>query len=121
MSPLVEDTIVNGRIAKAGQIDSYKLAVEPGQKWVFEVAAASLGTSQLDAILTLYDAGGKKLATGDDGDGLDPVLPFTVPSDVKELTIAVEDLLSLGDFLFEDVDPFPARLLHCHACPPTKT
>ena len=100
VSPLVEATIANGRIAKPGQIDRYKLAVEPGQKWVFEVAAASIGTSQLDAILTLYDADGKKLASGDDGDGLDPVLPFTVPSGVKELTIAVEDLLGRGGDMF---------------------
>ncbi len=99
-SPLMEDTIVNGRISKPGEIDRYKLAVEPGQKWVFEVAAASLGTSQLDAILTLYDAAGKKLVAGDDGNGLDPVLPFTVPSDVKELTVAVEDLLGRGGTMF---------------------
>jgi hypothetical protein len=97
---LTEDTIVNGRISKPGEIDRYKLAVEPGQKWVFEVAAASLGTSQLDAILTLYDPAGKKLASGDDGNGLDPVLPFTVPSGVKELTVAVEDLLGRGGNMF---------------------
>jgi hypothetical protein len=97
---LTEDTIVNGRISKAGEIDRYKLAVEPGQKWVFEVAAASLGTSQLDAILTLYDAAGKKLVAGDDGNGLDPVLPFTIPGGVKELTIAVEDLLGRGGNMF---------------------
>ena len=34
-SPLTEDTIVNGRISKPGEIDRYKLAVEPGQKWHF--------------------------------------------------------------------------------------
>ena len=99
-SPLTEDTIVNGRISKPGEIDRYKLAVEPGQKWVFEVAAASLGTSQLDAILTLYDPNGKKLVAGDDGNGLDPVLPFTIPSGVKELTVAVEDLLGRGGNMF---------------------
>jgi len=64
------------------------------------VAAASLGTSQLDAILTLYDTSGKKLASGDDGNGLDPVLPFTVPAGVNELTIAVEDLLGRGGNMF---------------------
>jgi hypothetical protein len=95
-SPLTEDTIVNGRISKPGEIDRYTLAVEPGQKWVFEVEAASLGTSQLDAILTLYDPTGKKLVSGDDGNGADPVLPFTVPAGVKELSIAVEDLLGRG-------------------------
>lgn len=97
---LAENTVVNGRIARPGEIDRYKLAVEPGQKWVFEVAAATLGTSQLDAILTLRDAAGKKLASGDDGNGVDPVLPFTVPAGVKELTVAVEDLLGRGGNLY---------------------
>jgi len=54
------------------------------------------GTSRLDALLTLYDGSGKKLASGDDGDGLDPVLPFTVPAGVTEITVAVEDLLGRG-------------------------
>ena len=43
---------------------------------------------------------GRKVGVGDDGNGLDPVLPFTVPSGVKELTIAVEDLLGRGGNMF---------------------
>ena len=99
-APLTEDTIVNGNISKPGEVDRYRLAVEPGQKWVFEVAAATLGTSQLDALLTLYDESGKKIGSGDDGNGIDPVLPFTIPAGVKELTIAVEDLLGRGGHMF---------------------
>ncbi len=97
---LVEDTVMNGRISKPGEVDRYTLPVQPGQKWVFEVAAATLGTSQLDAILTLSDGSGKKLATGDDGNGVDPVLPFSVPDGVKELSIAVEDLLGRGGDIY---------------------
>ncbi len=100
IAPLIEDTIVNGRISKPGEVDRYHLAVEPGQKWVFEVAAASLGASQLDAILTLYDESGKKIGSGDDGNGIDPVLPFTIPAGVKDLTIAVEDLLGRGGDMY---------------------
>jgi hypothetical protein len=88
--------IVNGRIARPGEIDRYRLPVKPGESWVFEIAAASLGTSRLDAILTAYDAQGKKLASADDGNGLDPLLPFTVPDGVHEITLAVEDLLGRG-------------------------
>lgn len=89
-------TVMNGRISKPGEVDVYRLPVKPGQKWVFELTAASLGTSRLDAVLTVSDATGKKLGSGDDGSGLDPVLPFTVPADVKEIFIAVEDLLGRG-------------------------
>src|SRR5205814_548642 len=93
---LTEGAIVNSRIAKPGQINRYRVAVEPGQQWLFEVEAAALGTSQLDAIITLYDESGKKLAAGDDGNGVDPVLPFKVPAGVTTLTLAVEDLLGRG-------------------------
>ena len=93
---LHDDNVVNGRISKPGEIDRYIMAVEPGQKWVFEATAASLGTSLLDAILTLHDSAGKKLASADDGNGLDPVLAFTIPKDVHEISLSVEDLLRRG-------------------------
>ena len=41
---LTGDTIVNGRISKPGEKDLYRLAVKPGEKWLFEVRAAGLGT-----------------------------------------------------------------------------
>jgi hypothetical protein len=93
---LAEGTIVNGRIGKPREVDRYRLSVSPGEQWVFEVTAASLGTSRLDALVTLSDGAGKKLASGDDGAGLDPVLPFTVPAAVTEITVAVEDLMARG-------------------------
>ena len=93
---LPADTVMNGRIAKPGEIDRYRVKVEPGQEWFFELTAASLGTSQLDAILTAYDSGGKKLASRDDVNGTDPVLPLKVPPGVHEITIAVEDVLRRG-------------------------
>lgn len=93
---LKEHAIMNGRISSPGAIDKYTLNVEPGQKWVFDLTAASLGTSQLDAILTVYDAAGKKLASRDDTNGVDPILPFTVPESVRAVTIAVEDVLGRG-------------------------
>jgi hypothetical protein len=97
LAALAEGAVMNGRISKPGEIDRYKLAVEPGQVWVFEIAAVSLGTSELLPILTVSDASGKKLA-GESG--VDPVAPFTVPDGVKELTVAVEDLLGRGGNLF---------------------
>jgi hypothetical protein len=93
---LPEGKVVNGRIVKAGAIDHYRMPVEPGQKWMFEITAATLGTSRLDAILTAYDKDGKKLASADDGSGFDPMLPFTVPDGVHEVMLAVEDLLGRG-------------------------
>ncbi len=93
---LSNGVVANGRISKPGEVDRYRVAVKPGEKWVFEVEAASLGVSELDGLLSIYDAKGKKLASADDGNGVDPVLPFTVPAGLTEVTVALEDLLRRG-------------------------
>lgn len=93
---LAADTVVNGRIGAKGEVDRYRLAVQPGEDWIFEVTASALGTSRLDALVTVYDAGGKKLGSRDDLAGADPVLPLTIPEGLREVTVAVEDLLGRG-------------------------
>ena len=94
--PLPEKTVVNGRIAKPGEKDRYRVQAQPGEHWVFEIQAASTGASQLDALLTAYDAKGKKIASRDDIAGADAALPLTVPADTGEVVLAVEDLLGRG-------------------------
>ncbi len=92
--------VVNGRIAAKGEVDRYKLPVKPGEQWLFELIASSTGASELDALLTIYDPAGKKLASRDDLFGADPTLPFDVPPGVSEVTVAVEDLLGRGGAAF---------------------
>jgi hypothetical protein len=98
--PLPERAIMNGRIGKPGEVDRYRVKVEPEQHWIFEVTAASLGTSRLDGVLTAYDAAGKKLASADDGNGLDPLLALQIPKDMHEVILALEDLQGRGGDLF---------------------
>jgi hypothetical protein len=93
---LVPGVVVNGRIAAKGEVDKYTLAVKPGEQWLFELIASSTGASQLDALLTISDAAGKKLVSRDDLFGADPTIPLEIPAGVKEITIAVEDLLARG-------------------------
>jgi hypothetical protein len=50
----------------------------------------------LDALVTISDGAGKKLLSRDDLFGADPTLPLEIPAGVKEVTIAVEDLLGRG-------------------------
>lgn len=102
--------VVNGRISTAGEIDRYKVRVEPGEKLLFEVQARELGTSRLEAIITAYDAAGKKIDSAGDKPlpedvfavqgtsrtSNDPFLNLTVPKDVHEITIAIEDLAERG-------------------------
>ena len=103
-------SVVNGRVGKAGQVDRYKVRVDPGDKLLFELQARELGTSRLEGVITAYDAAGKKLDSAGDKPlpedvfavqgtsrtSNDPFLNVTVPKDVHEITIAVEDLAQRG-------------------------
>jgi hypothetical protein len=87
---------LNGRIAKPGETDRYRLAVRPGTRLRFEVFADRLG-SPMDAVLKLERDNGTLLVQADDAPGSpDPVLDFTVPVDVKTLVVAIEDLHGRG-------------------------
>ncbi|NDJ13426.1 MAG: hypothetical protein EBY17_19900 [Acidobacteriia bacterium] len=103
--------IINGRIAKPGQIDRYPIKVTPGEVLLIELLCREIGTSRLDALVTLYDAKTQKklTAVGDQPPVIDlfnpsligriqgdPVINFTVPADTAEITLAVEDLARRG-------------------------
>jgi len=96
VAELQPSTVVNGRIGKPGQVDHFKLKVSPGQHWLLELDAASLGTSRLYGGLTVLDQQGKELPAEDVADGPDPKLAFKVPDKAQEVTLAVRDLRSLG-------------------------
>ena len=93
---LKPDVVMNGRIAKAKEVDRYKLAVKPGEHWVIEVVASRYGTSRLDALVTVRDAAGKKIESRDDLAGADPVAPFEAPEGTGEVTVEIEDVLGRG-------------------------
>ena len=108
-------TVVNGRIEKPGEVDRYRLAVNPGEEWMIQLEAGGLGTSRLYGRLTAYDAEGNRLASaGDDipevavfsavlrglRTSSDPFLRVKVPEGVRELMVAVEDLVERGGPLF---------------------
>ena len=111
---LQSGTVVNGRISKAGEIDSYKFAVKEGEKWHVQLRAARLGTSSLYGVLTLYDGKGEKLGTTREvgvryklsnldvaeDPNADQHMSFEVPEGVGEIRIEVEDLLGRGGDLF---------------------
>ena len=110
LKTLEPSTVVNGRISEPGEVDRYRLAVSPGEYWQFELGAASLGTSQLYALLSVHDSGGKKLVSAgatkpekspfavvfSSTTGEDPSLSLTVPEQIHEVQLSVEDLLGRG-------------------------
>ena len=103
-------SVVNGRLEKDGEVDRYRLQVEPGDKLLIELQARELGTSRLEAILTAYDSAGKKLDSAGDQPlpedvfaiqgtsrtSSDPFLNLTVPAGVHEIVLTVEDLARRG-------------------------
>jgi hypothetical protein len=93
---LPPSTIINGRISAPGEVDRYKVKVAPGQKWLFEIEAASLGTSRMYAALDVRDAAGKRLKSKEIRIGPDPRLVFEVPEKVEEVVLTVEDLRGQG-------------------------
>ncbi len=102
--------VINGRIAADGEVDRYRIQVQPGQQWMIETQAAGLGTSALYGLLTLYNSEGEKLASAGDqvpeeplsiirstGQTFgDPHLGFEVPEGVTEVAVTLEDLLGRG-------------------------
>jgi hypothetical protein len=107
-------SVVNGRLDKAAEIDRYRYRVEPGEKLIFELQARELGTSRIEGIIAVWDAAGKKLASAGDQPlpddvfavqgtsrtSSDPFLNFTVPPEVREVVVSVEDLALRGGPLY---------------------
>ena len=107
-------TEIHGQISMPGEVDRYRLAVNPGEEWRLELGAAGLGTSRLFGRLTVFDenhnrldSAGDKIPKGADGalivhgrKSSDPYLNFKVPSEVHEVVVTVEDLVDRGGPLF---------------------
>jgi hypothetical protein len=102
--------LVNGRLREPGEVDRYRVSVNPGDALLFDIQARELGTSRIEAVVTVYDAQGRKLDSAGDKPlpedvfavqgtsrtSSDPFLNFTAPDGVREITVAVEDLARRG-------------------------
>ncbi|MBV8820082.1 MAG: hypothetical protein JO022_17085, partial [Acidobacteriaceae bacterium] len=100
---------INGRIAKAGEIDRYRVQVHSGDALMFRVQAADLGTSKLMAVVTVLDEHGKQLGRSGDEPlaedvynvnqsrtASDPILRVQAPEGASTVTVTVEDLALRG-------------------------
>lgn len=77
--PLALPVIVNGKLAKSGDVDVQRFSLEAGQKLVAAIDANRWLGSPLDFVLQICDDRGFVLAQNDDNRGLDPLLVFTAP------------------------------------------
>ncbi len=71
---------VNGRLAKAGDVDSFAVHLKAGQ-WLEARVDAYVLASKMDALLRLVTLDGVELAWNHDFDCLDPRLCWQAPSD----------------------------------------
>lgn len=107
--PIPLPAILNGRIAKPGQIDDWKWHGKKGETWEFELRAARLG-SKLDGIVTICDREGKTL-TKAEATASDCTARFTVPADGEHRVQVQDRFRSRGgpDFAYRlRVTPPPA-------------
>lgn len=93
---ITQPAMINGRIFRSGSNsivdrDFFRFRAEKGQRLFLEVTARRLG-SPMDSSLTLYDSGGKEIASNDDAEGKDSRIDFIAPEagdyvlQVSELT-----------------------------------
>lgn len=75
------DTVCNGRIQQAGDVDFWRVELQQGQVAELDLRAARLN-SPLDGVLRVLNAEGQLLAEADDTAGLqsDAMLLFTAPA-----------------------------------------
>jgi hypothetical protein len=102
--------VINGRLDKAGEVDKFRVSVQPGDQLLIEMQARELGTSKIEGIITAYGPDGKKIDSAGDKPlpedvfavqgtsrtSNDPFLNLKVPAAVSEITLAVEDLAERG-------------------------
>lgn len=106
---LTEGRILNGRISDTGEVDRYRLAVQPGQSWRIRVDAAELGSSELFPLLSVFDGEELLARSGDEIPekgrttleentlvSRDPFVDLEIPKETAELTVVVEDLVERG-------------------------
>ena len=73
--------VINGKLSKTNEVDSFSMPMKKGQTLVASLLANRVLRSPMDAILQVVSADGFVLDQNHDFDGLDPQITYTVPND----------------------------------------
>jgi len=73
--------VMNGKLEKGGDVDSYGVSLKAGQTLVANVQAHVPLGSPMDSVLQVCTPQGLVLAQNDDGAGLDPLIAYKAPRD----------------------------------------
>jgi hypothetical protein len=92
-----ESVAVNGRLAKAGAVDRYLLAVSPGMLLSISLDTRSLN-SPLEGEISIYSHSDQRLLGGDGGvpGAAAKGFQFQVPGDVSSIEVTLRDLTGRG-------------------------
>ena len=93
-SPAELPNAFNGILQEDGDIDYFKFTARKGQNWEVECYGRRI-RSPIDAVMYVYDAKGKRIASDDDGRRPDCYFRFKVPAD-GEYYLRVNDHLRRG-------------------------
>ncbi len=74
-------TIVNGRLGKSGDVDTFQLDLKGGQTLVAALDASRTLGSPMDAVLQVCDDRGFVIEQNDDARGTDPMIALKIPRD----------------------------------------
>ena len=92
--PVSIDSLTNGRIEKAGDVDHFAFVAKRGQRVVVECQAERID-SRLRAVLQVFDAAGRRQAVNRGFFGIDPLIVFDVPAD-GSYKVRISDLIYSG-------------------------
>jgi hypothetical protein len=79
--PIDGSAVVNGKLAKPGDVDCFSVKLKQGQTLVADLVAHQILRSPMDAVLQIVGPGGNVLEQNNDTCGLDPRIAFTAPRD----------------------------------------
>ena len=79
--PLKSSAVVNGVLAKSGDVDTFAISLKKGQTLVASLTANNTLGSPMDGVLQVVSPRGFVLEQNDDDRGFDPQLAFTAPKD----------------------------------------
>jgi hypothetical protein len=79
--PIAGSAVVNGKLAKPGDVDCFAVKLTKGQTLVADLVAHEVLRSPMDAVLQIVDPKGNVLEQNNDCCGLDPRIAFKAPRD----------------------------------------
>jgi hypothetical protein len=82
-TPVELPAVVYGKLAKANDLDTYRIQLKRGQTFVASAVAHRPLRSPMDAVMQLVDGRGNVIFQADDDRGLDPQLVYEADADAE--------------------------------------